>query len=428
VARHLVAMATLDATKPRPRALPAALAGGWLLALLSAPAPSRAEDFKALLDAAWAARAPAQAALAAREAQAQAGQAAASAWWPEAPALTLAGRGERPGSLRGQREWEAELSLPLWPRGQRARARDSASALSGEVVADAAQARWLLAGALREAWWALRLAEASAQQAQQRLAQAEALLADVALRQRAGDSTPLDQHLAAAERASAAAEASSARAAAEAAARRFAALARGAAPPRQAEQAAAATKPEPAAADDALDPHPEAAALRARIAGLRTRVALADGEARAPMELALGVSRERDGASEPWQHRARIALRLPLGGETQGRPRVAELQAELAAAEAALDDWRAQHAATRAAAAAELRARQEAATAMTERAALLQQALTWVRQAFVAGQFDLPRLLRAMADASQAEAQAEQARIEAARAVSRWNQALGHHP
>ncbi len=65
---------------------------------------------------------------------------------------------------------------------------------------------------------------------------------------------------------------------------------------------------------------------------------------------------------------------------------------------------------------------------MTERAALLQQALTWVRQAFVAGQFDLPRLLRAMADASQAEAQAEQARIEAARAVSRWNQALGHHP
>ncbi len=288
-------MATLDATKPRPRALPAALAGGWLLALLSAPATSRAEDFKALLDAAWAARAAAQAALAAREAQAQAGQAAASAWWPEAPALTLAGRGERPGSLRGQREWEAELSLPLWPRGQRARARDSASALSGEVVADAAQARWLLAGALREAWWALRLAEASAQQAQQRLAQAEALLTDVALRQRAGDSTPLDQHPAAAERAS-------------------------------------------AAADDALDPHPEAAALRARIAGLRTRVALADGEARAPMELALGVSRERDGASEPWQHRARIALRLPLGGETQGRPRVAELQAELAAAEAALDD------------------------------------------------------------------------------------------
>ena len=420
-------MATLGATKPPPRVLQAVLAGGWLLALLAAPAPSQAEDFKALLDAAWAARAPVQAALTAREAQARAGQAAASAWWPQAPAMTMAGRGERPGSLRGQREWEAELSLPLWPRGQRARARDSASALSGEVAAEAAQARWLLAGALREAWWGLRLAEASAQQAQQRLAQAEALLADVALRQRAGDSTPLDQHLAAAERASAAAEASRARAAAEAAERQFAALARGAAPPRQAEQAAAATRPEPAA-NDALDPHPEAAALRARIAGLRTRVALADGEARAPMELALGVSRERDGAAEPWQHRARIALRLPLGGDTQGRPRVAELQAELAAAEAALDDWRAQHAATRAAAAAELRARQEAATAMTERAALLRQALTWVRQAFVAGQFDLPRLLRAMADASQAEAQAEQARIEAARAVSRWNQVLGHHP
>lgn len=410
--------------------------------MLLAPGAPRAEDFRSLLDAAWAAREPAQTALAARSARARAGRDAAAAWWPGAPALTLAGRSDHVGSNRGQREWEAELSLPLWQPGQRSRAQSSAAAQVEEVEAAARHARWALAGELREAWWALRLAEAEQQLAQQRLDQAQATLDDVQARTRAGDSTPLDQNLAAAERTIAAVEAAQARIAAESAARQFAALARGAAPPRQAEQPAAgdapaastgspgaATTPTDAiAVGTALDDHPEAGAQRARIAALRSRVAQADGEARAPLELSVGASRERDGAAEPWQQRARVAIRVPLGGEPQNRPRVAELQAELAAAEAAFDEWRARQAASLAAARAEWMASREAATLLAERAALLQQALAWVQQAHRAGQFDLPRLLRATAEAADARARAERARIEAARAVSRWNQALGMLP
>ena len=63
-----------------------------------------------------------------------------------------------------------------------------------------------------------------------------------------------------------------------------------------------------------------------------------------------------------------------------------------------------------------------------ERDALAAEALRWTRQAFQAGQFDLPTLLRAQAEAASARAQAQRARLEADRAVSRLLQTLGWTP
>ena len=396
------------------RALRAAL----LVAAASAlPVPGLAAgEWTALLDAAWAER---QAAADARQVQGDALRTAATARLPDAPSLTLAGSGDRVDPRRGAREWEAEVAAPLWWPGQRERALAVAEAERALQRATLERERWQLAGELREAAWALRLAQAEADAAEARRVQAERLADDIDRRVRAGDLAPLDLNQARAATAAAVAEAARGHASLLAAGQRLAALAPGGRVPPAAEW------PATAAAGDA---HPRLAELDARAQLARARLAQAGRDTRDAPELALALTRERDDPAQPWQHRARLALRVPLGDHNASAPRQATAAANQADARQAIEQARRQQAADRAAAEAELDAARRAEAALAERATLARQSLDWVEQAFRAGQLGAPVLLRAASERADAQAQADRARLEAARAVSRLNQILGSMP
>lgn len=394
------------------------------------PGATWAASFAEVLEQAWAPRAEA---LAARRERATAELESTRRLLPGAPSLKLGGRIDTLNHRGGEREWEAELAAPLWWPGQRGQQQAGAQSEQALEMQSQRLERWQLAGELREAWWTLALAEADEAAAADRLAQAEALQHDVQRRVAAGDLAPLDAHLAGIAQRDAAVEQRRSRLSRLTAQRHFITLSSGAQPPESAEdlpesEADGLTSAAAALAEQPPAGHPLLDAVQARLQWARDRLTLAQTEGREAPELSLGLTRERAAALEPWQNSARVALRWPLGSDSRQRPRQRAAEAEVAEAALALDQARRQQAAAVATARAELQEARRMATLQQERDTLAAEAMDWTRQAFQAGQFDLPTLLRAQAEAASARAQAQRARLEAGRAISRLLQTLGGMP
>ncbi len=378
--------------------------------------PLSAATLRDALDHAWAAQVPAQSA---RAAQFDAQQAAARAWLPEPPTLTLSGRSDRIDRNHGLREWEAELGVPLWLRGQRERAGAVVQGEREAGIRGFAHEHWLLAGELREAWWEVRLAQAELDAAELKVAEAGRLEADVARRLKAGAVAPLDLNLARSSAAQAGSERLRAQAALARARGQFQALARGAPLPDQDELPAA---------DAATEQHPQLMNLAAKAAAAQARLGQASGDSRNNPELALTLTRERANDGEPYQNLAKVAIKIPFGSSSRNQPRISAANAELIEAQIALDTAQRKLSANVTASRAELDQTSAAATLQQQRLQLAGQSFAWVEKAFQAGQLDLPALIRAETELADARLQAARARIEAARAVSRYNQTVGILP
>lgn len=381
---------------------------------LSAPLP--AATLKDALDHAWIANAPAQSA---RAAQFDAQQAAAGAWLPEPPTLTMSGRGDQVDRNNGWREWEAEVGMPLWLSGQRERAGAVAQGEHQAGMQALVQQRWQLAGELRETWWEVRLAQAELEAAEIKVAQAGRTEADVTRRLKAGDLAPLDLNLARSSVAQAKSERLRMQAALARAQGQFQALSRGAPLPDQDESLAAAFE---------QDRHPLLMSLAAKAAAAQARLGQASGDTRNNSELALTLTRERTNSGEPYQNLAKIAIKIPFGSKSRNQPRITAANTDLIEVQIALDSAQRRLAADVVASRAELDQTREAATLQQERLQLAEQSFSWVEKSFQAGQLDLPTLIRTETELADARLQAARARIEAARAVSRYNQTVGVLP
>lgn len=383
---------------------------------LGLSAPLSAATLKDALDHAWAAYLPAQSA---RAAQFDAQDAAASAWLPEPPTLTLSSRSDQIDRNNGLREWEAEVGVPLWLWGQRDRTGAVAQGEREASMQGLAQERWQLAGELREAWWDARLAQIELGATELKLKEAERLAADVAHRVKAGDLAPLDQNLVGSTVSQAKGERLRAQAALARAHGQFAALSRGAPVPDQDETLIGDIVPEQ---------HPQLQELAAKVSVAQARLNQATGDTRNNPELAFTVTRERDSRYEAYQNLAKLAIKIPFGTSSRNQPRITSANAELIEAQLARDTAQRKLAASAAASRAELEQSRQAAELQQERLQLAEQSFGWVDKAFKAGQQDLPTLIRAETELADARLQAARARTEAARAVSRYNQAVGVLP
>lgn len=378
--------------------------------------PLSAATLRDALDHAWAAQVPAQSA---RAAQFDAQQAAAHAWLPEPPTLTLSGRSDQIDRNNGLREWEAEVGVPLWLWGQRERAGAVVQGEREAGIRGFAHERWLLAGELREAWWDVRLAQAELDATELKVTEAGRLEADVARRLKAGDLAPLDLNLARSSAVQAGSERLRAQTALTRAQGQFQALSRSAPLPDQDEQ------PGPEAA---TEQHPQLMNLAAKASAAQARLGQAGGDTRNNPELALTLTRERASDGEAYQNLAKVAIKIPLGSPARNQPRISAANADLIDAQIALDTAQRKLAANVAASRAELDQTSAAATLQQQRLQLAGQSFAWVEKAFKAGQIDLPALIRAEIELADARLEAARARIEAARAVSRYNQTVGILP
>lgn len=390
---------------------------GILLALSLAAAPATAQTLAQVLEQAWSLH-PQARASSTRTAQAAAGVEAATGLTPGPAALSLGTVSDRFHANLGQREWEVEMSVPLWLPGQKAAQTAEALSSQKEAMAEPHALRLRLAGDLRTAWWAVAAARQTQALAQQRVDTAQALQAEVQRRYRAGELARIDANLAHGELLAAQGALADAQASVQQAERDYLMLTGHQAPQQlNSEQATDRQAPPP--------DHPLLDAARASVERARARLQWASASRRAPPELALRMVRDRGAAGLPYNHTVGIKLTLPLSSSPQVR------QAEAAAlneAEAEQEQTQRRLALATDKARSELQTAAQQLARAGERLALDTDTLRLAEKSFALGETSLATLLRARTAALESEALVGQQQIALAAARSRWNQTIGELP
>lgn len=389
-----------------------------LLFLLALPAYAEG-TLREAVERAWA-RQPAARAQPARSEEFTAKRDAAGALFPEPPSLSVSNRDDRFHRNEGAREVEVGLALPLWLPGERGRQTSIVTAERDQYDTGLAAAKLKIAAEVRDVYWQVRLAGNELALARRKALEAAALAADVERRVKAGDLARVDLNQAQAAERLARAALTEAEIKAFRARQAFDVLTGVSALPDDEESAA------PAGA--ALDEHPLLAPAQRALVTTRAKLNQATQSLRNNPELELALRRERGLFDEPYAHSVEVRFRLPFATDARNRPRIAAANAELIEAQAAFGVERAKVAAEIEAARRELDQSRTVVQLTEARFTLAADTQRLLARAFALGELDLISRLRAENERFEAELNFTRARLEAARAVSRLNQALGVLP
>jgi cobalt-zinc-cadmium efflux system outer membrane protein len=145
-------------------------------------------------------------------------------------------------------------------------------------------------------------------------------------------------------------------------------------------------------------------------------------------ELELAMRRERAMFDEPYANSLSFRFRLPFATDARNKPRIAAANAEMIEALAAYDVERKKVSAEIDAARRELEQSRTVVQLTEARFALAADTQRLLAKAFALGELDLVARLRAENERFDAELIFARTKLEAARAISRLNQALGVLP
>jgi cobalt-zinc-cadmium efflux system outer membrane protein len=394
---------------PRPWAFGVALVIS--AGLHAQPAPSLREA----ADAAWSLTPQARSAQQ-RQAELDARGRAASSFLAGPPAVGLSHRTDRVGSNAGQRETEAELSAPLWWPGVRRATAAQVDADRSALDSQQQLARLKLAAEVRELAGEAALAQIDRELAARKAQEAQVLAADVSRRVKAGESARVDQLQAE----SALQQAAAAQSQAEATLARL-----------QAQWRALTGLERIAPLDEAPGQpadNPTVAAAQGAVRAAEAKLQLTSADQRDPLEVGVGVTRERPAFGAGNERSMTLSVRIPLGSDGRNAAKLSAARAELDAAQAEADATRRAADAQRLAAVAELEAARSAEAAAAQRARLAGEVQALIAKSFRLGESDLPTRLRAEAERFDAERAHARAQVEARRAISKLNQAYGLLP
>jgi cobalt-zinc-cadmium efflux system outer membrane protein len=401
-----------------------------VLTLLAVNMPGQAQQgaaaahpIKRGFEAAWG-RQPEQQGAALRREAADASVQASRRWTPETPALELTAKTDRVTRNDGGREYEATVAIPLWLPGERSRAESAAQAESRALSARLDAARWKLAEQVREAYWEHARGALERELAQQRLASARQLAADVSKRLKAGDLARADSHQAEGAVASAEAGAAQAQTAAGRASRRWQTLTG----LPSLEDAHALAEPAPDGQAVSVLGHPALKELASRADVARRLRELAGVQTRSNPEVTVGAARERGAFGERYNQSVIVGVRIPMGSSSASPARVATAAAEQLEAETSLAIEQQRIEGEIAAAKDDVHALQASAEAADRRARLARESRGFFEKSFRLGETDLPTRLRVEFEAFEAEREAARVRIELSAATSKLRQALGLLP
>ena len=387
--------------------------------LLLSPPVLAAGTLRDAIERAWE-RQPAAQARPARAEEFTAKQEAARAAFPEPPSLRVGNRNDFLHGNDGVREWEAEIALPLWLPGERDRQGAIVNAERDQYDTGLTAAKLKIAGEVRDAYWQARLAENELALARRKVQEAATLAADVERRVKAGDLARVDRNQAQAVEQLARAAVAEAEVKAFRARQAFAVLTGVRSLPGGEEMSA------PAGA--ALDDHPLLAPAQRAVVTTQARLSQATQNLRNNPELELGMRRERNAFDDPYHNSLQLRFRLPFATDARNKPRIAAANAELIEAHTVYSLERAKVAAEAETARRELEQARTVLGLTETRYTLATDTQRLLARAFALGELDLIARLRAENERFEAELQFTRAKLEAARAISRLNQALGVLP
>lgn len=396
-----------------------------------AAASGNVVSLKEVFDSAWQ-RQPEAHAFQKRRAAVQAQVKAASMLSPEPPSVEIGQRSDWMTGNKGAREIELGITVPIWLPGQRTASAELTQAELSWLERRLLAAQLRLAATVRDAWWGWLRARVDAELANEQLANAQRLAADVAKRTQAGDLAKSDQHQAEGAVAAAQAHAAQAQAASAAALAQVMALTG-----RTAQvdlTVNAAGEPTPGQAQDTTPisshaaGHPFLAELEDRITVAERTAQLIGTQKRSNPELTVATSRERGAFGERYGQTVLVGIRMPLGAGSRHDARLATAQAEAIEVQAQRVLEQARIQADQLGAAARLAAARAQLDAVQRRARLANESRGFFDKSFRLGETDLPTRLRIEAEAAEATRQTARSQIDLASAISAWRQSLGLLP
>ncbi|MBY6242396.1 TolC family protein [Methylosinus sp. Sm6] len=346
---------------------------------------------------------------------------------PGSPYFAGARQDRLSGNVKGYRETELEVGMPLWLPGQRDAFENNVTAGVLELEERLALRRLDVAALVRDAWWRAQRAVRDAAIARDRLATARDIGRDMTRRVELGESSSQDELLARNETLAAETEVTQMNAAAEAARASYRVLTGGAFPDGTLEPI---LPPRP------IEDHPALRAPIATLARAETNLRLVDASFIENPDL--GVFGRNEQGTEPVvtgdvpvrsnNNTIGVRFRLPLPTPGRNEPRIAAARAEMDSARAELDRAQRLVAAEIAAARAALVAARRADGLAAERLRVATDQFELARKAFRLGEinaFDLYRVRQLQLDAQRARADAA---VDLGVAQSRLNQAWGYAP
>lgn len=321
----------------------------------------------------------------------------------------------------GRREVEATLEAPLWRPGQRQAGTQLAERAAIQAQQTGVALRLEVAGLVREALWAMALAELRLRLAGQQLTTSQKLAATVRRRVELGDLARLDLLLAendVLERRTARVEAE---AALQDTRRTYLSLV-------QMDRAPTEFAEARSAAEEISEQHPLLAAANSKVARSQAQLQWVQNSAKGQPLLGVGTRIERDVRANDDVGSIRFTVSVPFGGDSYHAPQIAASQVEISRAKAERDAlWRelkrALHEAEHV-----LEVDHATLKLARERAALARDQLRLNRIAFDAGELKLIDLLKIQSTANAATVEAELRALLMQRDTARYNQAVGVTP
>ncbi|TCH96829.1 TolC family protein [Roseococcus sp. SYP-B2431] len=316
---------------------------------------------------------------------------------------------------REQREMEMDFAAPLWLPGQRSALRGTVEHAVTEYDQRILLRRLEVAGLLREAWWDAAEARRAVQLARDRLGTAREIARDVTRRAELGDIPPTEALLARNETLGAELSLAQAESTAALAVAAYRVMTGGMEPNL------------PVEAIRARGSHPALRAAEAAVAHAESRQRLVAATPRDNPELGTFL-RQENGRGTNDSTSIGLRFRLPLATEARNAPRRAAAQSEVTQAVALLAQARRLVEAEVGRARAQLAASEQALRLARQRLAVANEQEGIAVRAFRSGEtgtFDLYRVRQLRLEAANDEGRAS---VDASRARSRVNQAMGVVP
>jgi len=356
-----------------------------------------------------------------RRREAEALELRSSSWLADDPSIDVQYIGDQIGRDKGFREWEVAVNMPLPLPGQRAARVAVADAASLEAGQFRDFRRWQAAGLVREAAWAVRLAQVDEEESRRALVWAVELEEQIRRRYEAGELPNSDLLLARHQTAQQRAQTHNAEQALATALsdyRRTIGLS----------DLPVGLREQPSLGAGVNAEHPRLAYLVARLGRRQADGEQVRSERRENWTLSVVGRRDRSEFGADYGDSVGLALSVPFGLGSHSRYRAAEADRQTVAADVELHQSRR---------ALELdleqrRTRLDKLSQSIESAAesddLAQRFLDMQERAFGLGEIDLLDLIRARERALAASSMLERRRAERMREIARFNQAAGVIP
>lgn len=386
--------------------------------LVAAALPAAASPLRDAFEAA-AAQNPELRSLEARRGALQARLRGANSLTPGAASTTLTYTTDRLTQNRGFIEAEGEVGVPIWMPGQATAQRGLVDAETQRLDAQIAAQRLVLAGEVRDAYFAWAAAEAALVAARARSSAAAALARDVRRQAQGGQLSRSDELLASADASDAEAALREAELNLREARIAFRALT---------DREPRAGWQETSRDTGTLPQHPRFVAARLGLDVGRAGLRVATVEDRDSPEIGVFARQERSDRDSGWDTRLGVRVRIPFAHPPRNAERRAVAEAEITTAAAEANTAERAIIAERDRARAALHDARETLRLTEARYQALAQANTFGEAAFRQGQTPLAETLRLRASLAAADGDRRRAQVSLRRATSRLNQAIGVEP